>query len=89
MKSLKKELQTWSTTNDSFTKLQHAYVAIAATALVAAGIIGLINYSLGQSILFLALCATLVFIGNGVVWALMRTFIVPSTDTAAPRTRKK
>lgn len=88
MKSLKKELHDWDIRHTSFTKLQHAYAGIAALSLVAAGVIGLINYQLGQSILFVAMCALLIFISNGVVWALLRTFLA-APATPQPTKRKK
>lgn len=90
MKPFQQLLDQWNTTHDSFSKLQHAYVAIAVVSFLTAGIIGLMNYRLGQSILFIAMCATLVFVGNGVVWALMRTFVVSRIATKKPApTRKK
>lgn len=89
MQSFRTLFQTWNTQHDSFTKLQHAYITIAIAALLVAGIIGLINYSLGQSILFIAVCALFIFIANGVVWALLRTFLAPEPKKAASSTRKK
>jgi cell division protein FtsW (lipid II flippase) len=88
MQSFKTLFQEWSTQHDSFTKLQHAYITIAILALLIAGIIGLINHPLGQSILFIAVCALLIFIANGVVWALLRTFLSPKADKSVS-TRKK
>jgi hypothetical protein len=75
MNSFQDILTQWNKRYDSFTKLQHAYADIALLVLVTSGIISLINYKLGQSLLFISVCALLVFIANGVVWALLRTFL--------------
>ena len=78
MELIRKQLRNWNNNHDSFTKLQHTYAVLALLVFVGAGIISLVNYQLGQSILFIALCSLLVFIANGVVWALIRTFLVPA-----------
>lgn len=41
-----------------------------------AGLTSLINYNLGQSILFVAAVTALVFIANAVLWALLESFVV-------------
>ncbi len=89
MESLYTALREWNKRENSFTKLQHTYVAIIVAMLVAAGIIGLINYSLGQSILFVTVAAVLVFIANGVVWALLSAFVTPRLSKSASRASKK
>ncbi|HMS93474.1 MAG TPA: hypothetical protein PKD28_03740 [Candidatus Saccharibacteria bacterium] len=88
MKSIRTFLTHWNVTYSDRTKLQHAYAALAVISLIVAGIISLINYSLGQSFLFISIVTVLVFIGNGVVWALINTFVIPSTPTR-PRQSKK
>ena len=87
MESLQSILKNWNKKHDSFSKLQHTYMGITITSFLVAGLISLINYSLGQSILFVAMCALLVFIANGVVWALVRTFLTPSQEK--PQTTRK
>lgn len=89
MELLYTALREWNKRENSFTKLQHAYVVIIITMLVAAGVIGLINYSLGQSILFITVAAVLVFIANGVVWALLSAFVTPRFSKPTPRASKK
>ncbi len=90
MKLIQQIITDWNKSHDSFGKLQHAYVAIAVVSFLTAGIVGLMNYRLGQSILFIAMCATLVFVGNGIVWALLRTFVISRIETKkATTTRKK
>ena len=69
-------LRQWNKTNDRHAKLQHIYLTLALSVLVLAGLVGLVNYGLGQSLLFLSTVALLVFIANAVVWALAESFIV-------------
>lgn len=88
MKSVQTFLTRWNNTYSDHTKLQHAYAVLAIVSLIVAGIISLINYNLGQSLLFISIVTVLVFVGNGVVWALINTFVVPSTPSR-PRQPKK
>ncbi len=85
-------LQEWKSTTDSRTKLQHAYVMAAAALLLAAGIIGLINYNLGQKILFVAILAAAMFVVNAIAWALLQSFVLLRITTRKPngssRTKK-
>ncbi len=83
MESFASVLRTWNKQHSSFTKLQHAYAAITILAFITAGLIGLLNYRLGQSILFVAMCSLLIFIANGVVWALVKTFLMPAEKKSA------
>jgi len=88
MKSIRTSIAYWSKTYSDRAKLQHGYAVLAILSLIVAGIIGLINYNLGQSLLFVAIAALLVFIANGVVWALINTFVVPLASNR-PRPTKK
>lgn len=77
MKSIRTLIAEWNALYSDHTKLQHTYLALTILTVIVAGIIGLINYQLGQSLLFLAIVLALVFVGNGVVWALLYTFVIP------------
>ena len=88
MKSIRAFLSNWNTTYSDRTKLQHGYAVLAIISLIVAGLVSLINYSLGQSLLFIAIITVLVFIGNGIVWALINTFVIPSSSHR-PRQNKK
>lgn len=95
MKTVSKSLQQWYQAYDARQKLQHAYLASAIALVVAAGIIGLINYDLGQRILLGAFVCIVVFVVNAVAWALLHSFVlmrIPQTDAKSasrPITRKK
>lgn len=89
MKPVTDYLEKWNKQNDSIGKLQGAYAALAVIALIVAGIVGLVNDNLGQSILFLAFVLAMAFVGNGVVWALLQTFVVARLVKPAAKPRKK
>lgn len=71
-----KTLQEWNEKTSSRQKLQHAYIAVAIGLVVAAGIVGLVNYDLGQSILSGAFLAVAAFLANAVIWALLQSFVL-------------
>lgn len=87
-------LKEWKTTTDSRTKLQHTYIVSAAALLFAAGIIGLINYDLGQQLLFVAILAGAMFVINAIAWALLQSFVLlrikttPRSSTKSTKTKK-
>ncbi len=89
MKPVMDYLEKWNKQNDSIGKLQGAYAALAVIALIVAGIVGLVNDNLGQSILFLAFVLAMAFVGNGVVWALLQTFVVARLVKPVAKPRKK
>ncbi len=73
---IKKALNEWSTTTDGREKLQHTYVFAALSLVLAAGIVGLVNYDLGQKILLVAILAVAMFFVNSVAWALLQSFVL-------------
>lgn len=75
-KTIAESLKTWNKEHDSRTKLQHAYVAAAVFMLVLAGLTSLINYSLGQNILVVALASAALFVVNAIAWALLQSFVI-------------
>lgn len=76
MVNIRDLLIQWNKQHGERTKLQHAYAVLAVAALLVAGLISLVNYSLGQSLLFIAIVLGLVFVANSVVWALLDTFVI-------------
>lgn len=87
-------LQEWSDKTDSRQKLQHAYAAAAMLLVLCAGILGLINYDLGQRLLLAAFVCAAAFVFNAVAWALLYSFVlmrIPKKQRAAAKstTRKK
>lgn len=87
--SLFQTLQAWNKTYSEHTKLQHAYIVMAILVLIAAGIVGLINYNLGQSLLFVTCVLVVIFIANGVAWALLKVFVSLPLEAKPPKNTKK
>lgn len=86
-------IRIWDKSTDAHQKLQHSYIALALGLVLTAGIIGLINYDLGQRILLGAFVILVVFVFNAVAWALLQSFVLlripKSTRTTTPAKRKK
>lgn len=91
MQNVYSYIAKWSKDRDAFAKLQGAYGVLAVALLLVAALVGLMNASLGQAIVFYAFVAALTFVGNGVMWAVLKTFVVPAVEKHAPKTttRKK
>ncbi len=85
-KSLLKSLRAWNESNTERVKLQHAYIAAAITAIVVAGLVGLVNYDLGQRLTAIALLVLGVFFVNLIAWTLLSGLVLASLD--APSTRQ-
>lgn len=84
-------LREWNETTDGRSKLQHAYLMASGVLLFVAGILGLINYDLGQKILFVAILAIAMFFINAVAWALLQSFVllrISATKTTEKITSK-
>lgn len=81
----------WNKNSDAFAKLQAAYGVLAGILFLGAAFISLVNANLGQAIVFYSFIALLTFIANGVMWALLKTFIMPAIERRAPKvtSRKK
>ena len=84
--SLMNYLYDWNKNTSERVKLQHTCLALGFAGLIIAGLVGLLNYRLGQTIVGAALGIFLVFVANAVIWALLQSFII----SRIPRqTRKK
>ena len=82
-------LVKWNKNTDSLQKLQGAYGTLAVFTFLVAAIVSLLDQNLGQSVLFLAFVLGLTFIGNGVIWALVRTFVIPHVEKSKTATTRK
>lgn len=69
-------LQEWNDTTDGRQKLQHAYLFSAGLLVLAAGVLGLINYDMGQRVLLIAIIAGGLFFVNAIAWALLQSFVL-------------
>lgn len=82
-------LATWNSRTNDKQKLQQTYVGGAISLLLAAGLVSLLNYQAGQSMLLIALIAFGMFVVNGVVWALLQSFLLRLPADTLPTTTKK
>lgn len=82
-------LVKWNKNTDSLAKVQGTYGVLAIALLLIAGLVSLAQPNLGQSILFLAVVSGLAFIANGVIWSIVRTFIVPHIEKNTPAAKRK
>lgn len=78
-------LYHWNKTTSERVKLQHASLVLGFGGLIIAGLVGLINYRLGQTFVGIALGIFLVFIANAIIWALLQSFII----SRIPRSPRK
>lgn len=81
-------LRDWHATTGERAKLQHAYIVTAAGLLIVAGVIGLVNYSIGQQLLLLALALFMTFIANAVMWALLQSFVLSRLTVVKPTAKR-
>lgn len=89
--SLRKYLIRWNTETDTRTKLQHTYIATAGISIITAGLLGLVNYELGQRLVNVALVAIVVFFVNFFVWILLDSVVLQRLDKASksPASKKR
>lgn len=82
-----KSLREWNATHNERSKLQHAYIALAVVSIIAAGLIGLVNYDLGQRLTTIALIVLGVFFINLVAWTLLSGLVLSSLETPRKQPR--
>ncbi len=83
-----KSLAEWNDTTGDRTKLQHAYVAFAILLIIAAGLVGLVNYDLGQQMTGIALVLLGVSIINLIAWTLLQGIVLTRLDAMKKPARK-
>ena len=94
MNNLRKNLTKWLVIEDQRLAQQRIYL-VAVLSLLAASLIGLINYSLGQKILIITIASSGIFLINAIAWALQKAFVEnifgasPSAPKVAAKTAAK
>lgn len=89
MEVMKEFIASWNRRADTFTKMQAGYAVLAIALFILAGTVSLIQVNLGQTLLFFSGLLALTFVANGVMSAVIRTYIVIKNAPASPRSRKK
>jgi branched-subunit amino acid ABC-type transport system permease component len=82
-------LLRWKANSSERAKLQHTYAILALGLILLAGIIGLMNYAVGQQILAAAILAAGVFLINAVVWSILQSAVLLRLGSRKPIAKKK
>ena len=76
LQAIKELLINWNTTHSERVKLQHAYLAACIFGLVAAGLVGLLNYDASRTILRVCFAGLGIFVVNAIAWALLNSLVL-------------
>ena len=72
---IKQVYVSWSSEKNQRRKLQQAYVIVASILVALAGVVTLLNDSLGKKLLMVAAGAIFIFFVNAILWALVEAFV--------------
>lgn len=72
---IKQVYVSWSSEKNQRRKLQQAYVIVASILAALAGVVTLLNDSLGKKLLMVAAGAMFIFFVNAIMWALVEAFV--------------
>ncbi|QJU06659.1 hypothetical protein FBF30_01995 [Candidatus Saccharibacteria bacterium oral taxon 955] len=72
---IKQVYVSWSSEKNQRRKLQQAYVIVASILAALAGVVTLLNDSLGKKLLMVAAGAIFIFFVNAIMWALVEAFV--------------
>ena len=86
--SIQESLKKWNSKYDSRAKLQHTYIVSAIGLVFAAGVIGLVNRSMGQNVLVVAIIGAGAFLTNAVVWSLLQSAVLSRLGARKPQRKK-
>lgn len=89
IESIKEMLTDWKSSSSDRVKLQHTYLVAAIAFVLAAGIVGLMNYGVGQQLLAAAVVCAGVFLANAVVWSLLQSAVLLRLGNRKTAARKK
>lgn len=73
-------LRQWSESTDDRRQLQHVYAFGGVALLFVAGLVGLVDDNLGQTLATVALATIGIFFVNAIVWALVVAFVLLRLD---------
>ena len=83
-------LNKWYQETDSRVKLQHAYMALAIIGIIVAGLVGLVRYEVGQTLVTISFICLGVFIVNAIAWALLNGLVLMRLEkNVKPKTTSK
>ena len=90
---IKQSLSSWSHQKDQRHKLQQAYLTVVFIGLVLAGLLTLLNVPQSRLSAMIAAGFAVVYLVNGIAWALLEAFVAPNLpkpeSTASKKTRRQ
>jgi cell division protein FtsW (lipid II flippase) len=66
----------WNRTTNERQKLQHAYITIAVTVVLIAGLVSLLDSQTGQDLLVVSVAAGGIFLANAVLWSILDSVVI-------------
>ena len=85
----KQFLTEWNSGKNQRAKLQQAYFMIVIILSVAAGFLTLLNGDFGRLLMLFAAFTAVVYVFNGIAWALLDAFVAPIIPKNDKTARKK
>lgn len=85
----KQFLVEWNSGKNQRAKLQQAYFLTIILLAVVAGFLSLISGDFGRALMLIAALIAVVYVINGVAWALLDAFIAPILPKNDKSSRKK
>jgi len=86
---IKQSLSSWNYQKDQRRKLQQAYLAVVFIGLVLAGLLTLLNVTQSRLSAMIAAGFAVVYLVNGIAWALLEAFVAPNLPKPESTTGKK
>ena len=85
----KQFLSDWNSGKNQRTKLQQAYFLIIILLAVTAGFLSLLNTDFGRALMLIATFIAIIYIFNGIAWALLDAFVSPVLPKQTVKTPRK
>ena len=86
---IKQSLGDWNRQRDQRRKLQQAYLTVVFIGLVLAGLLTLLNVPQSRLAAMIAAGFAVVYLVNGIAWALLEAFVAPNLPKPKSTTNKK
>lgn len=78
-------INNWNVSKNERQKLQHTYLLLAVVVLVLAGLVSLVDDTLGRNMLKLAALGLVAFACNAIAWNLHNSAIIQKLSTKPKR----
>ena len=86
---IKQSLSSWNHQKDQRRKLQQAYLTAVFIGLVLAGFLTFLNVPQSRLSAMIAAGFAVVYLVNGIAWALLEAFVAPNLPKPESTTNKK